>query len=36
MTAAPVNDFKARLKAGETQLGLWMSIPSPPRRASAS
>lgn len=29
MTEAPINDFKARLKAGETQLGLWMSLPSP-------
>ena len=29
MTKAPVNHFKARLKAGEVQLGLWMSIPSP-------
>lgn len=29
MIPAPVNRFKARLKAGETQLGLWMSIPSP-------
>ena len=29
MTNAPINSFKARLLAGETQLGLWMSIPSP-------
>lgn len=34
MSAAPAiqpprNGFKARLLAGETQLGLWMSIPSP-------
>lgn len=29
MIEPPVNAFKARLKAGETQLGLWMSIPSP-------
>lgn len=29
MIAAPTNTFKARLLAGETQLGLWMSIPSP-------
>lgn len=29
MIPAPVNRFKARLLAAETQLGLWMSIPSP-------
>ncbi|MGD1888597.1 MAG: HpcH/HpaI aldolase/citrate lyase family protein, partial [Cohaesibacteraceae bacterium] len=29
MIPAPVNAFKARLLAGETQFGLWMSIPSP-------
>lgn len=29
MIPAPKNAFKARLLAGETQLGLWMSIPSP-------
>lgn len=29
MIDPPVNAFKLRLKAGETQLGLWMSIPSP-------
>jgi 4-hydroxy-2-oxoheptanedioate aldolase len=29
MIGAPQNTFKARLKAGETQLGLWVSIPSP-------
>lgn len=29
MITPPKNSFKARLLAGETQLGLWMSIPSP-------
>ena len=29
MITPPVNRFKARLKAGEVQLGLWMSVPSP-------
>ena len=29
MIAPPVNRFKSRLRAGEVQLGLWMSIPSP-------
>ena len=29
MIEAPKNRFKAKLIAGETQLGLWMSIPSP-------
>lgn len=29
MIPAPENRFKARLKAGDTQLGLWLSIPSP-------
>ena len=29
MIAPPQNQFKGRLLAGEMQLGLWMSIPSP-------
>lgn len=29
MTGAPTNRFKARLKAGETQWGLWSSLASP-------
>lgn len=29
MIISPKNNFKARLQAGETQLGLWVSIPSP-------
>ena len=29
MMKTPTNSFKARLLAGETQIGLWMSIPSP-------
>lgn len=29
MITPPENRFKARLLAGETQLGLWMSVPSP-------
>ena len=29
MTQTPQNRFKSRLKAGDLQLGLWISIPSP-------
>lgn len=29
MIPAPTNNFKTRLLAGDTQIGLWMSIPSP-------